>query len=99
MFRICFYDSCFNLASKPQEPSRPTYGCQVTIQTESEKKLSKLYRKEEKKMAKKQEEEEEYYKALGFNPQQLRAQRCIIYVLNMEVFVNFFRFYCCEFVN
>ena len=52
------------------------YGCQVTIQTESEKKLSKLYRKEEKKMAKRQEDEqEEYYKALGFDPQELRAQR------------------------
>ena len=29
-------------------------------------------------MAKKQEDEEEYYKALGFNPQQLRAQRYIV---------------------
>ena len=64
------------VAPKPREASRPVYGCQVIVQTESEKKLSKLYRKEEKKMAKKQEDEQEVLcNILGFDPQELKAKR------------------------
>lgn len=62
--------------TKSREPTRPVYGCQVTVQTESEKKLSKLYRKEEKKLSKKLEgDQEQNNKAGGFDAQVWRAER------------------------
>jgi len=57
-------------------PSRPNYGCQVTVQSEEEKALHKQMRKEEKKINKLLskagvEEEEE----LEFDPVDLRTKR------------------------
>ncbi|XP_039287809.1 activating signal cointegrator 1 complex subunit 3-like [Nilaparvata lugens] len=39
-------------AAATVEPKRPTYGCQVVVQSEHEKQLKKLVRKEEKKVNK-----------------------------------------------
>ena len=58
-------------------PSRPNYGCQVTVQSEEEKALMKQMRKEEKKINKLlskagvEEEEEEFV----FDPIDLRTKR------------------------
>ncbi|XP_061176706.1 activating signal cointegrator 1 complex subunit 3-like [Saccostrea echinata] len=53
--------------------TRPTYGCQVTVQTEDERQMMKMMRKEEKKERRRDEEEEDV--GFLFNPQHLRAQR------------------------
>ncbi|XP_006824124.2 activating signal cointegrator 1 complex subunit 3-like [Saccoglossus kowalevskii] len=55
--------------------SKPTFGCQVTIQTEKEKQLRKQYMKEEKKSARKDARMEENDFMDDFDPQQLRLQR------------------------
>ena len=58
-------------------PSRPNYGCQVTVQSEEEKALMKQMRKEEKKInkllhkAEPDEDEEEFV----FDPIDLRTKR------------------------
>ena len=59
-------------------PSKPNFGCQVTVQSEEERTLQKLMRKEEKKINKLlskaggQEEEEEEFE---FDPVDLRTKR------------------------
>ncbi|XP_054637612.1 activating signal cointegrator 1 complex subunit 3 isoform X2 [Dunckerocampus dactyliophorus] len=58
--------------------SRPTYGCQVTIQSEQEKHLMKIFRREEKRERKrgKGTDDVECSEALmNFDPKEMRAQR------------------------
>lgn len=56
----------------------PTYGCQVTIQSELEKQMMKLHRREEKKERKKGkgvEEGDSSDAVLPFDPREMRALR------------------------
>lgn len=55
--------------------NKPAYGCQVTVQTEQERKLMKQLRKDEKKFDKKGGWQEEEGDVASFNPQELRSQR------------------------
>ncbi|KAL0984962.1 hypothetical protein UPYG_G00151150 [Umbra pygmaea] len=58
--------------------SKPTYGCQVTIQSEKEKEMMKMHRREEKRERKKGErrwDDTESSSDLCFDPKELRAQR------------------------
>ncbi|XP_077383335.1 activating signal cointegrator 1 complex subunit 3 isoform X2 [Festucalex cinctus] len=60
------------------EATRPTYGCQVTIQSEQEKHLMKIFRREEKRERKrgKGTDDVECSDALmNFDPKEMRAQR------------------------
>ena len=59
-------------------------------QTDEEKKIRKQLRREEKKLEKRRkgegdDEDEEYIKALGFTPDELRAQRCVIITKSMII--------------
>ncbi|KAK6170203.1 hypothetical protein SNE40_018654 [Patella caerulea] len=56
---------------------RPTYGCQVTVQSEEEKRLVKLYRKEEKKASRKggKKGDETSHDKQNFDPRELKYQR------------------------
>ena len=71
-------------------PSRPNFGCQVTVQSEEEKQLKKQMRKEEKKINKllskngQDEEEEEFV----FDPIDLRTKRqaALANAMNMPLF-------------
>ncbi|XP_056902456.1 activating signal cointegrator 1 complex subunit 3 isoform X2 [Takifugu flavidus] len=56
----------------------PTYGCQVTIQSEQEKQMMKIYRREEKKERKKgkgAEESDSSEAVMAFDPREMRALR------------------------
>lgn len=57
--------------------TRPVYGCQVTVQTEDERRLQQLIRRDEKKQARRKEGDVEVgeSKALPFDPSELRARR------------------------
>lgn len=58
--------------------AKPTYGCQVTIQSEQEKQMMKLHRREEKRERKKGKGAEEGdcgEAALSFDPREMRALR------------------------
>ncbi|KAM9852705.1 activating signal cointegrator 1 complex subunit 3 [Aulostomus maculatus] len=60
------------------ETSKPTYGCQVTIQSEQEKQLMKIFRREEKKDRKRgkgTDDMESSDALLNFDPREMRAQR------------------------
>uniref|UniRef100_A0A8D0L2G8 Activating signal cointegrator 1 complex subunit 3 n=1 Tax=Sphenodon punctatus TaxID=8508 RepID=A0A8D0L2G8_SPHPU len=62
------------------ENTKPTYGCQVTIQSEQEKQLMKLYRREEKRNARREKRAGEDGEVVGeglmcFDPKELRMQR------------------------
>ncbi|XP_073703976.1 activating signal cointegrator 1 complex subunit 3 [Garra rufa] len=60
------------------ESTKPTYGCQVTIQSEQEKQMMKIYRKEEKKERKRErrvDEGDTCENAFYFDPKELRVQR------------------------
>lgn len=60
------------------ESSKPIYGCQVTIQSEQEKQMMKIYRKEEKKERKREkrgDEGESCENTFHFDPMELRLQR------------------------
>lgn len=54
---------------------RPTFGCQVVVQSEQEKLLLKQARKEEKKINKWLAKEEEVEEEPVFDPLELRAKR------------------------
>lgn len=61
--------------------AKPTYGCQVTIQSEQEKQMMKMQRREEKKDRKKgkgAEEGDSSDAALAFDPREMRALRCVV---------------------
>lgn len=60
------------------ESAKPTYGCQVTIQSEQEKHMMKIYRKEEKKERKREKRGDEgdtCENTFHFDPKELRLQR------------------------
>ncbi|KAF4088062.1 hypothetical protein AMELA_G00078530 [Ameiurus melas] len=63
---------------KNVESAKPTYGCQVTIQSEQERQMMKLYRREEKKERKREkrgDESEPSEAFFNFDPKELRLQR------------------------
>lgn len=58
--------------------SKPTYGCQVTIQSGKEKEMMKMHRREEKRERKRGErrwDDTESSSDLYFDPKEMRAQR------------------------
>ncbi|KAM7382306.1 hypothetical protein PAMP_002044 [Pampus punctatissimus] len=60
------------------EVTKPTYGCQVTIQSEQEKQLMKMYRREEKKERKRGKGTDDIDSSdpiMNFDPREMRAQR------------------------
>uniref|UniRef100_A0A3Q3K309 Activating signal cointegrator 1 complex subunit 3 n=1 Tax=Monopterus albus TaxID=43700 RepID=A0A3Q3K309_MONAL len=60
------------------EMTKPTYGCQVTIQSEQEKQMMKMYRREEKKERKRgkgTDDSESSDAVLTFDPKGMRAHR------------------------
>uniref|UniRef100_A0A672FSE4 Activating signal cointegrator 1 complex subunit 3 n=1 Tax=Salarias fasciatus TaxID=181472 RepID=A0A672FSE4_SALFA len=60
------------------EVTKPAYGCQVTIQSEQEKQMMKMYRREEKKERKRGkgvDEADSSDAVLTFDPREMRAQR------------------------
>ncbi|XP_038129491.1 activating signal cointegrator 1 complex subunit 3 [Cyprinodon tularosa] len=60
------------------EMSKPAYGCQVTIQSEKEKQMMKIYRREEKrekKRAKGGDDSDFSEVGVTFDPKEMRAQR------------------------
>lgn len=63
---------------KNVESAKPAYGCQVTIQSEQERQMMKLYRREEKKERKRErrgDEGEQSEALFHFDPKELRLQR------------------------
>ncbi|KAJ7363488.1 activating signal cointegrator 1 complex subunit [Desmophyllum pertusum] len=69
-------------------PSRPLYGCQVTVQSEQEKQLMRQVRKDERKeerrLARRDKnaptdeedvDQEAYLRAVGFDPNSMKTQR------------------------
>ncbi|ESO93256.1 hypothetical protein LOTGIDRAFT_189896 [Lottia gigantea] len=55
---------------------RPLHGCQITVQSEEEKRLAKLYRKEEKKMSKRGgKKSDDHTGEKKFDPKELKLQR------------------------
>ncbi|KAH9490921.1 activating signal cointegrator 1 complex subunit [Bulinus truncatus] len=66
------------IPKKKSENERPTYGCQVTVQSFEEKMLAKHLRKEGKRLKKDGKfstEENEIAEALDITPEELRAAR------------------------
>ncbi|KAH9490920.1 activating signal cointegrator 1 complex subunit [Bulinus truncatus] len=66
------------IPKKKSENERPTYGCQVTVQSFEEKMLAKQLRKEGKRLKKDGKfstEENEIAEALDITPEELRAAR------------------------
>ncbi|XP_061571388.1 activating signal cointegrator 1 complex subunit 3 isoform X2 [Cololabis saira] len=60
------------------EVTKPAFGCQVTIQSEKEKQMMKMYRREEKKEKKRgkgTDDGDSSDAALTFEPREMRAQR------------------------
>uniref|UniRef100_A0A9J8B1F6 DEAD/DEAH-box helicase domain-containing protein n=1 Tax=Cyprinus carpio carpio TaxID=630221 RepID=A0A9J8B1F6_CYPCA len=57
------------------ESTEPTYGCQVTIQSEQEKQMMKIYRKEEKKERKREKRGDTCENKFHFDPKEMRSQR------------------------
>uniref|UniRef100_A0A8B9HIB9 Activating signal cointegrator 1 complex subunit 3 n=1 Tax=Astyanax mexicanus TaxID=7994 RepID=A0A8B9HIB9_ASTMX len=58
--------------------TKPTYGCQVTIQSEQEKQMMKFYRREEKRERKRErrgDDGETSEATFHFDPKELRLQR------------------------
>lgn len=63
------------------EMTKPTYGCQVTIQSEQEKQMMKMYRREEKrerKRGKGTDDNDSSDAVMPFDPREMRHQRYII---------------------
>lgn len=63
---------------KNVESAKPAYGCQVTIQSEQERQMMKLYRREEKRERKREkrgDEGEPSEAFFHFDPKELRLQR------------------------
>lgn len=72
------------------EMTKPAYGCQVTIQSEQEKQMMKIYRREEKrerKRGKGADDIDSFDAGLPFDPREMKFQR---YVIPSTAFVNFF---------
>ncbi|XP_060726018.1 activating signal cointegrator 1 complex subunit 3 isoform X1 [Tachysurus vachellii] len=63
---------------KNVESAKPTYGCQVTIQSEQERQMMKLYRREEKRERKREkrgDEGELSEVCFHFDPKEMKLQR------------------------
>ncbi|XP_014854229.1 PREDICTED: activating signal cointegrator 1 complex subunit 3-like [Poecilia mexicana] len=72
---FCFPDVSRKVSG---EMTKPAYGCQVIIQSEKEKQMMKIYRREEKKEKKraKGNDDGDFSEAvLAFDPKEMRAQR------------------------
>ena len=54
---------------------RPNYGCQITIQTEEERRMMKLIRKEERKLDRRRQAEESDADQFSIDPELWREQR------------------------
>ena len=70
-------------------PKLPAYGCQVTIVSEQERQLQKMFHKEDKKMMRREKggkylqddiDKETYLAGKGFVPETMRQERykCLI---------------------
>lgn len=62
------------------EVTKPTYGCQVTIHSEQEKQMMKMYRREEKrerKRGKGTDDSDSSDAVMTFDPREMRAQRYV----------------------
>lgn len=60
------------------EMTKPTYGCQVTIHSEQEKQMMKIYRREErreKKRGRGADDSEPLDAAMPFDPREMRTHR------------------------
>ncbi|KAM9426396.1 activating signal cointegrator 1 complex subunit 3 [Pholidichthys leucotaenia] len=60
------------------EMTKPSYGCQVTIQSEQEKQMMKMFRREEKKERKRGkgcDDTDSSDAMMSFDPREMRAQR------------------------
>lgn len=77
-----------NRSRPPAMQNRPSYGCQVMVQSEKEKQLMRLVRKEERKGERRQArrerkqgsddrnvDQETYLKSVGFDPEFMKTQR------------------------
>lgn len=63
------------------EVTKPTFGCQVTIQSEQEKQMMKMYRREEKRERKRGkgiDDSDSTDAVMTFDPREMRTQRYII---------------------
>lgn len=61
--------------------AKPTYGCQVTIQSEQERQMMKMHRREEKKERKRGKGADEgdcWDAVLAFDPREMRALRYVL---------------------
>lgn len=67
-----------------QLPKQPAYGCQVTIVSEQERQLQKMFHKEDKKMMRREKgvkllqedmDKETYLASKGFIPEAMRQER------------------------
>lgn len=80
------------------EVTKPTYGCQVTIQSEQEKQMMKMYRREEKrerKRGKGTDDSDSSDAVMTFDPREMRAQRYIVSPNFLLVLFSSFVFVLC----
>uniref|UniRef100_A0A8B9HG16 Activating signal cointegrator 1 complex subunit 3 n=1 Tax=Astyanax mexicanus TaxID=7994 RepID=A0A8B9HG16_ASTMX len=71
-------DSRLGCKKQLRRSAKPTYGCQVTIQSEQEKQMMKFYRREEKRERKRErrgDDGETSEATFHFDPKELRLQR------------------------
>uniref|UniRef100_A0A8B9HJP4 Activating signal cointegrator 1 complex subunit 3 n=1 Tax=Astyanax mexicanus TaxID=7994 RepID=A0A8B9HJP4_ASTMX len=71
-------DSLLSAPPDSRLETKPTYGCQVTIQSEQEKQMMKFYRREEKRERKRErrgDDGETSEATFHFDPKELRLQR------------------------
>lgn len=82
LFTICLCLYFLHVCRKVSgEVTKPTYGCQVTIHSEQEKQMMKMYRREEKrerKRGKGTDDSDTSDAVMHFDPREMRAQRYII---------------------
>ena len=88
--------------SSGRQPARPTISSQVVIQSEQEKQLKKIHRREDRRLARQQakgegSQQNEADHFMDFDPEYLRKQRCVhwrcsISAYNVEdtIFFSFF---------
>lgn len=80
------------------EVTKPNYGCQVTIHSEQEKQMMKMYRREEKrerKRGKGTDDSDCSDAVMPFDPREMRAQRYIIFSNFLLVVFSSFVFVLC----
>lgn len=89
VFKILPLSQVSGLREASGEMTKPAYGCQVTIQSEQEKQMMKMYRREEKRERKrgKGTDDDSSDAGLTFDPREMRLQR---YSVSYTFFVNFY---------